>query len=201
MFYKIYGGCVVVYVLLRIIITQYFRGFTKNSIDTPRIVRVGTRITRYLIRIARNICARMYNTQDTTGWKWHSFSVDIEIDFSWQVVWVVEIDLISVWGGGSELFIKTWQHPGESPTYILHKDKTEHARTIFGVKLSINNNIVRLYLVGPFLTTKKITIRDFFVTKISRITTWFFLAFPPKKENHDSRHFVVARHMPDQGTT
>ena len=31
-----------------------------------------------------------------------------------------------------------------SPTYILHEDKTEHARTIFCVKLSINNHIVRL---------------------------------------------------------
>ena len=30
------------------------------------------------------------------------------------------------------------------PTYILHKDKTEHARTIFCVKLSINNHIVGL---------------------------------------------------------
>ena len=28
--------------------------------------------------------------------------------------------------------------------YILHKDKTEHARTIFCLKLSINNHIVRL---------------------------------------------------------
>ena len=37
------------------------------------------------------------------------------------------------------------EHPGESPTYtyILH-DKTEHARTIVCVKLSINNHIVRL---------------------------------------------------------
>ena len=28
--------------------------------------------------------------------------------------------------------------------YILHKDKTEYARTIFCVKLSINNHIVGL---------------------------------------------------------
>ena len=39
------------------------------------------------------------------------------------------------------------QHPGESPTYILHKGKTEHARTIFCVKLSINNHIVGLLIV------------------------------------------------------
>ena len=32
----------------------------------------------------------------------------------------------------------------KSPTNILHKDKTEHARTIFCVKLSINNHIVGL---------------------------------------------------------
>ena len=34
------------------------------------------------------------------------------------------------------------QHPGESPTYILHKDNTEHARTILFVKLRINNHII-----------------------------------------------------------
>ena len=32
----------------------------------------------------------------------------------------------------------------QSPTYILHKDKTEHARTIFCVKLSIDNHVVGL---------------------------------------------------------
>ena len=43
-----------------------------------------------------------------------------------------------------KIVLLTWQHPGESQTYILHKDKTEHARTIFCVKLSIDNHIVGL---------------------------------------------------------
>ena len=47
-----------------------------------------------------------------------------------------------------------WQHPGESPTYILHKDKTEHARTIFCVKLSMNNRIVGLVHENHIIRTR-----------------------------------------------
>ena len=32
-----------------------------------------------------------------------------------------------------------WQHAGESPTYIFHKDKTWNTREQFFVKLSINH--------------------------------------------------------------
>ena len=39
-------------------------------------------------------CTGMYNTQSNTPRKWHTFRAGIEIDF---VVWVVEIDVISVW--------------------------------------------------------------------------------------------------------
>ena len=39
----------------------------------------------------------MYNTQSNAARKWNGFSVGIEMDV---VVWVVEIDVISVWGIG-----------------------------------------------------------------------------------------------------
>ena len=56
--------------------------------------------------------------------------------------------IVSVQNGYGKSSCWPWQHPGESPTYILHKDKkyfeVEHARTIFCVKLSINNHIVGL---------------------------------------------------------
>ena len=42
----------------------------------------------------------MYNTRSNTVPKWHDFSVGIEIDL---VVWVVEIDVTSVWGVGVDL--------------------------------------------------------------------------------------------------
>ena len=55
-------------------------------------------------------------------------------------------------------------------------------------------------------TPKKITIRDLFaVNRDSRHkdheSRHDFFSFSLKKEIHDSRHFVVARYMPDQGTT
>ena len=38
-----------------------------------------------------------------------------------------------------------WQHPGESPTYILQKDKTYNTRErLFLLKLNINNHILGL---------------------------------------------------------
>ena len=46
-----------------------------------------------------------------------------------------------------------WQHPGESPTYILHKNKTYNTRKRFFVKLSINNHI------GGLIHKKKHIIR------------------------------------------
>ena len=43
----------------------------------------------------------MYNTQRNTARKWHDFGVDIEIDF--VIVYMVELDKISVWGIGVDL--------------------------------------------------------------------------------------------------
>ena len=51
-----------------------------------------------------------------------------------------------------------WQHPGESPTYILHKDTTYNTRERFFLKLSINNHIVGLvhknYIVNEIPGTR-----------------------------------------------
>ena len=44
----------------------------------------------------------MYNTQKYTGGKWHGFSVDIKVDL--VVVRVVEIDSISAWAIGIDMY-------------------------------------------------------------------------------------------------
>ena len=43
----------------------------------------------------------MYNTQNSTGRKWHDFSVYIEIEL--VVVWVVETFLIPAWEIGIDV--------------------------------------------------------------------------------------------------
>ena len=45
----------------------------------------------------------MYNTQNNTARIWHDCSGGIEINL--LVVWVVEIDVISMWGIGVDLIL------------------------------------------------------------------------------------------------
>ena len=70
-----------------------------------------------------------------------------------------------------------WQHPGASPTDILHKDKTyqvEHARTIFCVKLSINNDIVGLVHKNQYHAACKVEFQSF-ERSYSQLTFFNFL--------------------------
>ena len=73
------------------------------------------------------------------------------------------------------------------------------------------NLAAALVTQGHFLRRKKITNRDLFVVnrdffchdspQKDHDSGHEFLCFSLKKYSHDSRHFVVARYMPDQDTT
>ena len=67
--------------------------------DKSRIIRVGTRTCVICIAAVSQehvpVCTTRKKTRAARP-KGHGFSVDIESDL--VVVWVVKIDLISVWG-------------------------------------------------------------------------------------------------------
>ena len=67
--------------------------------NASRIIRVGTR--NYIVRIAavsQEHVLVCITRRSNTARKLHGFSVGIEIDL--VVVWVVEMDVFSVWGIG-----------------------------------------------------------------------------------------------------
>ena len=72
-----------------------------SGTETSRTMRVGTcprKCNKRIAVVSQELEPVEYNTQNNKARKRHAFSYGVEMDF--LVVWVVQIDLISVWGIG-----------------------------------------------------------------------------------------------------